>query len=382
MSFGIYVHIPFCIRKCNYCDFASFPIPAGDQVGDYLNALEMEFRLQADEIERRQGELVSLYLGGGTPTCLDPIQLEKLMQICRIALARVLPGVEMEFSVEANPGTLTREKLQVLESAGVNRISLGVQSFSPLHLEKMGRVHTPEEAMEAVSLIRLAGINNTGIDLMYGLPGQTIEEWRDTLDKAIALRPEHLSAYGLKIETGTAWGLLQESGNLTTPDEDLAAGMYDLARQLLTGFGYIQYEISNFALPRYQSRHNRLYWTNQEYLGLGLSASSYLNHCRCTNTGNFRHYLKELGAGRLPQTVKEDLTREQEMAEMTFLGLRLLEGVDRDDFARMFGVDITQVYGRQIDKLTGLRLLQWEADRLCLTPQALPLANLVFMEFV
>ncbi|MHB1420449.1 MAG: radical SAM family heme chaperone HemW [Bacillota bacterium] len=382
MNYGVYVHIPFCVRKCNYCDFVSFPVPSGEVISAYLDALEIEFRLNSEGIGQRRGEIQSLYIGGGTPTCLDPAQLVRLMRICQVAIYRILPGKDIEVTVEANPGTLTLEKLRILKAGGVNRISLGVQSFCRQHLEKMGRIHSPQEAVEAVEMIRQAGISNVGIDLIYGLPGQTLAEWRDTLERALSLKPTHLSAYGLKIEPGTAWGAAYATGALTIPDEDLAADMYEFACQALSQAGYDQYEISNFALPECQSQHNRLYWRNQEYLGVGLNATSFINHCRYSNTGNLEDYLRELWGGRLPKVVSEDLTPDQEMAETVILGLRLLEGVDSDAFLHRFGKDIKEVYGRQIEKLIGLQLLEWEDDHLCLTGQALLLANLVFIEFV
>lgn len=379
MGIGLYVHIPFCTDKCSYCDFVSFPFHMSE-VGleEYFWALGKEVEL----ICRRYGLLAvdTVYIGGGTPSAVPDCFLadifKRLEHFCQLSGAA-------EITVEANPETLTREKLKAYRKLGVNRLSLGAQACSPELLEEMGRRHSWEDVVRAVTAAREAGFANLGLDLIYGLPGQSLAGWQEVLEKAVALKPEHLSAYGLKLSADSRWGRLLEQGRLSLPGEDAQADMYVWTRRYMKEAGYRHYEISNFARPGYQTRHNLIYWRNQPYIGIGASAASFYNHRRWTNTGRLEDYTASLQTDRLPQEEVIDLSVEDEMAETMIMGLRLVEeGVSLTAFARRFRRSVFQVYGRQVEQLVKMGLLKKTEGRLVLTDIALPIANLVFREFV
>lgn len=373
---ALYIHVPFCRRKCFYCDFASQPL-ATDRVGKYLYALERE----AKEVLASWPpgwEVPSLYIGGGTPTCLEPADLERVL-----ATAAAFPrAAGAEWTVEANPGTVDREKLALLRAAGVNRLSLGVQSFDDELLLFLGRIHTAAEARAAWELARAAGFDNLSLDLMYAIPGQTLSAWQKTLEQALTLAPEHVSAYSLAIEEGTEFGRRWEAGLLEPLPDDVDLAMYREVRQRLGEAGLAQYEISNFARPGRECRHNLVYWRNEPYLGLGPAATSYLGGERRTNFRNVEQYYQALAAGRSPVAEREEATPELAMAETVILGLRLTGGISRERFRRRFQVDLAAVYPEAIRRLTAAGLLAADAQGLRLTPRGLPLANQVFLEFL
>lgn len=386
-ALGVYVHVPFCARKCLYCDFTAHvyrPDLAAGFAGDVLR----EAVLLADRPALRGRRGGTLYFGGGTPTVLPAAELAS----AAAGLRRILGiGDGAEATVEANPETLDADKLSRLRAAGFNRLSLGVQSWDDACLTGLGRRHTAAEAERAFRLARAAGFTNVGIDLMYGIPGQTAAAWRETLARTVALGPEHVSAYSLQIEEGTPFGRWAREGRLSAPDpggagalpaDDAAAEMYARAREVLGAAGYEHYEISNFAKPGFRSRHNQVYWRNGEYLGLGPGASSHLDGRRWTNVRRLDRWRAALAAGALPAAEEERLSREREMSDTVLLGLRLLEGVSLGDFRRRFGVELQAVYGPEVDELIGLGLLVLDGDRLRLAPAALPVANRVFLRFL
>lgn len=374
---SLYIHIPFCARKCNYCDFVSYPGQSPEVMAAYCHYLEQEMELVARTWQ--PGPVATIFLGGGTPTLLTAAQLAQILEATENYFGRQ-PGGEV--SVEANPGTVTREKLRVLRAAGANRLSLGVQSFDDDLLAVMGRIHRRQDIYQAYDLARGAGFSNINLDLIFGLPGQTLAAWQATLKETIALRPEHIAVYGLQVEEGTPWGRLATAGRLDRPGEDLELAMYQEARVVLAAAGYQQYEISNFARPGYQCRHNLTYWLNRPYLGLGAAAASYWQEQRWQNYSDLQQYGAAVAAGRLPRAEIETLTRRQQMGETMFLGLRLLEGVDLEIFKERFRADARQVYAGELARLYQAGLVEEKEGRLRLTERGLPLANEVFLAFV
>ncbi|MDA8233724.1 MAG: radical SAM family heme chaperone HemW [Clostridia bacterium] len=378
MSNGLYIHIPFCIRKCHYCDFISFPAGAA-QIGQYLHALQGEMALVSAHMTPEEKNLTSIFLGGGTPTCLNSCQLGNIMANIREYFTWPA-GIEV--TVEANPGTLTLDKLKQLRQQGVNRLSIGIQAFQDDLLAKLGRIHRKEDISKGVTMAREAGFANLNLDLIYGIPGQTMDQWQDSLARAVDLGLEHLAAYSLKIEEGTPYHEAYKKGNLTPCEEELELEMYLYTIEFLKSQGFHHYEISNFALPGKESRHNLIYWLNHTYLGLGPGAHSSWRNRRTANPGTLEEYVTNISTGVFPAQVEEIITPEIAMAETMFLGLRLTEGVDLEAFVQRFGVRAEDVYGEAINNFVDKGLLTLKEGRLHLTRQGLPLANLVFQAFV
>ena len=376
-SLALYLHIPFCIRKCHYCDFVSYPGRSPEQMAAYCRALGKEIALAAEIWQ--PGPAATVYIGGGTPTLLPASDLEHLLAAADSCCGRQ-PGAEV--TVEANPGTIEAGQLQALASAGVNRLSLGVQAFDDDLLQAMGRIHRCPAIYQAYDLARRAGFSNINLDLIFGLPGQTLDDWRATLKAALALQPEHIAAYGLQVEEGTPWGKLAAAAALPRPGEELELAMYQEARALLAAAGYRQYEISNFARRGCECRHNLTYWLNRPYLGLGAAAASYWQGRRWQNHSDLERYGNALARNQLPRAEIETLTLYQEMAETMFMGLRLLAGIDLEAFRQRFAVDARDIYARELQKLCQAGLVEIKDGCLRLTEKGLPLANEVFVAFV
>ncbi|MGI6144674.1 MAG: radical SAM family heme chaperone HemW [Clostridia bacterium] len=375
---GIYVHIPFCLAKCHYCDFVSYTGKSEAEKDAYLTALLKEGETYQRLLAGITGK--SLYIGGGTPTCLTGGQFVTLFSALHNLFK--LPR-DIEITVEGNPGTLNKEKLLSLQKVGCNRLSLGVQSFSPHELQLLGRIHSVQDVYNTYELARQVGFKNISIDLMYGLPGQTIKEWRVNLEKATAMKPEHISLYQLNIEKGTPYAMLVEKGLLERFDQDEAFIMYNEAINYLAAKGYHQYEISNFAFPGKEAVHNSLYWRNEEYLGLGAGACGYLQGVRYTNETNLELYQKiVLTQDQLPVAEKELIDQELAMAESMFLGLRLLQGVNKSEFLKRHGVSIENRFADVLKKLKKQGLLQETPTFVALTKKGIFVANNVFQEFL
>ena len=382
-SLSLYLHIPFCRVKCTYCDFNTY---AGleDLFQTYTGALAQEINVMG--AYRNRPLLRTIFIGGGTPTVLTIAQLERILAACYEAFD-ILPGAEI--TSEANPGTVNEAYLRDLTGLGINRLSFGAQSFAPGELHMLGRLHSAEAIGETIIAARRAGANNLNLDLIYGLPNQALATWRDTLARAVALEPEHISLYSLTLEKGTALRAQVVRGELPLPEADLAAEMYELAGELLDPAGYAQYEISNWCKPGYECQHNLTYWRNQPYLGCGPGAHSSENNKRWWNVKPVPHYLKLIN--HLDQATHphpaiagfEEIDRPLAMAETMILGLRLTQqGVSLADFESRFGVSPTTVFGEAIAKLKTLQLLQEEKQRLRLTPPARLLGNQVFIHFL
>jgi len=371
---ALYIHIPFCRAKCAYCDFTSY---AGLDAlhDDYITALVREMEL-AEPLSIR-----TVYIGGGTPTVLP---LSHFVTILAAIKHRFDTRATAEITVEANPGTVTREKLSGLRALGVNRLNLGVQSLVEGELRLLGRIHSAPEAIDAFRAARQAGFDNLSLDLIYGLPGQSLASWRASLEGALALQPDHLSLYALTVEEGTPLAASIARGQLPSPDPDLAADMYELAQDLLSAAGFLHYEISNWATsPARVCRHNLTYWRNEPYLGLGAGAHSWLGQQRRSNLDAPQAYMEQVRAGRHPVAAAEAIDLETEMGETMMLGLRLLhEGVEFQQFRARFGLDLRARYAAELRELAQLGLIDLGDERVTLSPRGRLLGNQVFLRFV
>jgi len=371
---GIYIHIPFCVRKCPYCDFVTGP--AGEQEREaYIAALISEIRGNPS----RGAGAKTVYFGGGTPSELNTGQLESVLRAVGDVF-EIEPGAEC--TIECNPGTVDLPKLRRLRGVGFNRISLGVQSFKDPLLSFLGRIHNAAEARQAFHWIREAGFDNLTADLIFGIPGQSLGDWREDLEELLALRPEHLSLYCLTIEAKTEFGRLKELGRLSDIDEDLAAGMFELAMDMTADAGYSQYEISNYALPGRESRHNLVYWRNEPYLGFGLSAASYLNGARWTNTASRADYLEQIRRGSVVRCGEERLEPRRALGEEIMLRLRLSEGFSITGVSRRWGIDAEQLYEHTLLDLEEDRLVERDEDTVRLTRRGRLVASSVCAQFL
>lgn len=377
MKLGLYVHIPFCHQKCLYCDFPSYAnLTALYQA--YTAALCKEIYTQGG-ILSQETVVDTVYLGGGTPTILPEPLLLEIIQAVRDSFSF---SPDMEFTIEVNPGTAGGEKLAALYQAGVNRISFGVQSFEDHLLKKIGRMHTAKEAKDAIYLAKSVGFENISLDLMYGLPTQTLGEVKNSLDEALALDITHISVYGLKVEEDTPFDALQRAGKLALPDADLEAAMYDEIMQMLPAKGYERYEISNFAKIGFESRHNLKYWQNQPYVGLGAAAHSYLESRRYANTVDVKQYIAFLKEDKTPVTEMQELKREHIIEEFCFLALRTKRGISIPLFNEKFNCNFFSIYGHSIDNLKMKGLLTGDETNIYLTELGMKYGNQVFYAFL
>ncbi|TWJ19496.1 radical SAM family heme chaperone HemW [Geobacter argillaceus] len=380
MPVSIYLHIPFCVQKCRYCDFNSVAV-APFSLEEYTDLLIKEMSLRSAMLDAPV-TATTLYLGGGTPSLLAP---ELVARLVEAAVRRFHLTADAEVTLEANPGTVTAATLGGYRSAGVNRLSLGVQSLDDRFLAILGRVHTAAEARQAVALARRAGFDNLGIDLIHSLPGQTLGQWQNTLREAVALGPEHVSAYGLSIEEGTPFAASLVRGELELPDEEESVRMIETSRDTLAVAGFEPYEIANFARPGWRSRHNQVYWRRGSYLGFGAGAHSFLAGgwgVRWHNPPELTAYRDTIVAGFPAELDRAALTEEEARSEFMFLGLRLLEGVSDVAFCAAFGLGLAEAWPTEIDAQIAAGLLERDGDRLRLTRQGLLLANRVFAAFV
>lgn len=370
----LYAHIPFCVRKCGYCDFLSGTAEESTREA-YLLALAREIRRAGQDAEGCRA--VSVFFGGGTPTVLTGGQLSRLLS--EIKKSFRLAG-DCEITLEANPGTLDPEKLRLCREAGFNRISIGCQSADNRELRRLGRIHTWEEFLEGFRQAREAGFSNINVDLMSGIPGQTLVSWETSLRKTAELGPEHISAYSLILEEGTPFYKNREK--LDLPDEDTERRMYERTGEILEEYGCRQYEISNYAREGYRCRHNLGYWTGREYLGLGLGASSLWRDTRFRNTDSMEEYLKD--SGNLPKIRREEekLSASDRQSEYMILGLRLTEGISLAGFRETFGTDVRKVWPGVLEKYKGYGLLEEAAGRLKFTGEGISLSNVVLAEFL
>ena len=345
---------------------------------DYAAALRAEILREVPPLRARWGDVTTIYIGGGTPTVLPAELLTEILHTLITAA-----GIPQECTVEANPGTVDEHFLTQLRAAGATRLSLGVQSFDDRLLRAIGRIHTAEEARTAFRAARVAGFTNISLDLMYGLPTQTLDDLKTSVNAALDLAPEHISVYGLIVEEGTPFAAAEAQGRLTLPSEDAAEEMYDYLMEELPARGYARYEISNFARAGYESRHNRSYWRNVPYLGVGAAAHGYVDGVRWGNEPDTENYIRAIQTGRSVRTPEDaERTRENAMEEYAFLALRTREGIDEADFHRTFGVRIDTVYGAVIEKYITQGLLRRANGFTALTNAGMKLGNEVFAAFL
>jgi oxygen-independent coproporphyrinogen-3 oxidase len=376
---GIYVHIPFCVRKCHYCDFYSTTDLS--LIEDFVIALEREIQMVAPV----DLEFDSLYFGGGTPSVLTPGQVRRVAG----AVSRnftFLPDIEV--SLEVNPGSVDRHKLAAYRGEGINRLNIGAQSFNERHLRFLRRIHSTAEARQTIEWARAAGFEHLGLDLIYGLPGQTRDDWIEDLRTAVSFQPEHLSCYLLAVEPGTPLHTDVRCGRVEPVGEEIGAGLFRATVEFLAGCGYLQYEVSNFACSDrgagtdHRSRHNRKYWTFAPYLGFGPGAHSYLEPRRCWNHRNLQTYLADIRSGTRPTADSEALTGSQMMMEAILLGLRQSDGIDLFAFKNKFGLDFEQYFAGQIKELLKEGKARVGEHRLALTCEGMLLLDSICRRFV
>ena len=376
-TISVYIHIPLCVKKCAYCDFASFDgrMPQRDA---YVQAVCCEMRTQAAFFGRRRVKTV--FFGGGTPTLLMGTQLQRIMDTLR-ACFELLPDAEI--TMEGNPGTLTPQNLAAYRAAGVNRLSLGVQSMDDALLAAVGRIHTAQQAKEAVSMAREAGFDNLNLDLMYGLPGQTVSQWEQTLREAIALSPEHLSLYSLILEEGTPLFSQVERGECAPlPDEDALCEMDDITLHLTAEAGFARYEVSNFARDGRECRHNIVYWECEPYLGIGLGAHSDMDSRRFYNPEDWEAYMRLAQSGLTAREQEGESTPRERMFERMMMGLRMTDGVDAARFEREFGISPEQAWPAQTARFIRNGLLTRAGSRLRLTRRGMQVMNSVLVDLL
>lgn len=378
---SLYLHIPFCHTRCHYCDFNTYAgiLPLREP---YVRALLTEIELAGQMALHEDGTQCrsrTIFFGGGTPSLLNDSQITRLLHACFSAFQ---VDSNAEITLEANPGTLNQEQLEGIRAAGINRLSMGAQSFDAGLLKTLGRIHTPEEITQAVKFARNAGFDSFNIDFMFGLPDQTMQQWRETLERALELHPPHLSLYSLIIEEGTPFYTWTHEGRIVPADEDLCADMYEYADELLRSAGYVNYEISNWALPGYHSRHNLTYWQNLPYIGMGAGAYSSFAGRRFSNVLDPTEYVKILKAGRIPEAESELVSGEQAMSETAFLALRTAMGLHLPTFEQRFAQPFSEFVGNRLHIVEEAGLLECEDAWLRLSDRGRLLGNEVFLRLL
>lgn len=371
---GIYIHIPFCARKCNYCDFLSAP-ETRETKERYLSLLDREMQLYKEIVSAREAD--TLFIGGGTPSFLETDLTDKLL--CSVK-KWILSENLKEFTIECNPNSVTEEKLNLYKAAGVTRISLGMQSACDEELKKLGRLHSVKEFEKTYELVRKHGFERVNIDVMAAIPGQTIESYKHTLEYVVGLSPEHISSYSLIIEEGTPF---YEKYRENPPvDEDTDRQMYDLTKEILGRHGYHRYEISNYAKEGQECIHNLKYWQGGDYLGLGLGAASCMEHERWSNVRGLTDYEDRICRGQKPVEQTEELGEEEQKAEFMFLGLRCMEGVSAERFEKKFHQSVEERYGKVLHKYENMGLMRLVNGNWQLTEQGIDVSNHIFADFL
>lgn len=373
---GIYIHIPFCKKKCKYCDFISFSCYA-EKENEYVDSLLKEI----ENYEFIEKEVSTIYIGGGTPSIIDSKNIIKILEKIK---SKFKVKKDVEITIEINPGTINKEKLEDYKSAGINRLSIGLQSTNNDILNFIGRIHTYEEFEKNYNLAKEVGFTNINVDLMLALPNQSMDILIDSLLKVINLNPNHISLYSLILEEGTELEKLIENGEYKLCDEDLERKMYHKTKSILEKNGYIHYEISNFAKKGFESRHNLSCWNQEEYIGFGLAAHSYYNKKRFSNIESIEEYISNINKGEYDKNIviHERQDKPSEMREFMMIGLRKLDGVRISDFERKFRINPLFYFRFEISKLTDEELIEVDLDYIKLTKKGLDFANLVFEEFV
>lgn len=371
---GIYIHIPFCKKKCYYCDFISY-CNQNENVERYIEAIIKEIELRKNEILDR--DITTIYIGGGTPSFIEAKYIEKVLH-------KLKPKKNQEITIEVNPGTVTEEKLKKYKDIGINRISIGLQETHNNLLKQIGRIHTYDEFLETYSVAKKVGFKNINIDLMIGLPNQTIKEVKENLENILLLNPEHISIYSLILEDNTVLANKVEQKELKLPDEELERDMYWYVKNTLELKGYKHYEISNFAKQGYESKHNMNCWQQKEYVGFGVAAHSYLNYKRTSNINILSEYIQNIERNRIYKNVQiqEEQGTNDVQKEYMLLGLRRIDGVNISEFKNKFGKNPIFIYKNELNELVEMDLLKIDLDTIKLTDKGIDLANLVWERFV
>ena len=388
---GIYIHIPFCKKKCYYCDFVSFPNCNNEIIGRYVEDLKKEieygvrktlklFKQNDDSVEMIS--VNSIYFGGGTPSFIDAKYIKDILN-CIYSNVNIKVNDDCEITIEVNPGTVDYDKLKEYREMGFNRISMGLQSANDDILKKIGRIHNYDEFLDAYKIAREVGFNNINVDLMFGLPYQTLDDVNDAINKVIELKPEHVSTYSLIVEDDTEMARMIDDDEIELPDEDLEREEYWLVKKRLEGEGYRHYEISNFAKEKYESRHNMNCWKQEEYLGFGVNASSYVEKMRYSNIENLEEYMRNIEKNRYDSNVIIEEVQDKRTMENEFmvLGLRMIDGVDINRFIEKFKENPLEIYSDSLKKLLKDNMITI-GDKIKLTDKGLDLANLVWEEFI
>ena len=373
---GLYIHIPFCISKCKYCDFNSYKLDL-DEKRKYLSAIQKEMKFYKEEI--RGKEINTIFIGGGTPSILNQNEIKFLFDNIK---NNFNIKNDAEITMECNPGTLTLNKLKTMKECGVNRLSIGLQAVQNNHLEYIGRIHTYEEFEKNYYQAKEVGFENINIDLMYALPNQSKEDWMESLEKVVKLNPTHISAYSLILEENTELFNMYERNEFKLLDEDTDIEMYEYTINYLKSHGYNQYEISNYAKEDFECKHNILYWKCENYVGLGASASGFLNEARYNNLCELNKYEEIIHSGKKPIEWEEKLSIEDKIEESIFLGLRMNEGIKFNDFHEKYNINFKEVYKKEINKLEKIKLIKISDEGMTLTQKGREISNSVFVEFI
>ncbi|MBI6037474.1 radical SAM family heme chaperone HemW [Clostridium perfringens] len=372
---SLYIHIPFCAQKCLYCDFPSFA--RKDHLRKaYIEALNKEIISLREK--HNNLEINTIFIGGGTPSVLEANELECLLkEVAKLNMAK-----DIEYSMECNPGNLTEEKLEVMKKYGVNRISMGLQAKQDNLLKGLGRIHNYKTFKENFLLAKKVGFNNINVDLMFGLPNQSLNEWEETLREIISLEPAHISAYSLIIEEGTAFYNLYENDKLKLPTEEEERKMYHLAKKILEENGFNQYEISNYAKEGKECRHNLAYWNMDNWIGVGSAAASYINGKRIKNISSVEEYINSIkDKGEAVEEIINN-SKNDNMEEFMFMGLRKINGIDENEFKNRFSMNINDVYGEILNKYIGEGLLIRESGRIFLSEKGIEISNVIMADFL
>lgn len=370
---GLYIHIPFCMRKCLYCDFNSYS-NKDIYESSYIEALIKELRSYLDAQEYR---FKTVFIGGGTPTIINPENIAKIMKTIENNIEK-----DAEITIECNPGTIDKNKVAVYKAVGINRVSIGLQAWQDDLLKTIGRIHKREDFLNTFMLFRDQGFNNINVDLMFSLPGQTMDMWLETLENVCRLGVEHISCYSLIVEEGTPMHRLIQSGELKIPDEDIDRDMYRLAKNTLEGYGLEQYEISNFSKKGFCCAHNLIYWRNEEYLGVGAGSHSKIDNKRFWNYGDLSTYIDRLKNGKMPIEDSETINFDEELWETIILGLRLNSGLNISEINDKYNINFLKRYEDTINKLEADLLMIKDGNSIRLTDRGRDLSNRVFIEFM
>lgn len=371
---GIYIHIPFCIRKCLYCDFVSY-VDKNDIQEKYINSLKKEIKYWLDK--NPDTKIETIYIGGGTPSCINEKYIKEILEL-------INPKKDVSITIEVNPGTVTKNKLELYKKSGINRLSIGLQSTENELLKMLGRIHTYEVFLNTYNMARNVGFDNINVDLMLGIPKQTIKHLKNSLEKIVLLNPEHISVYSLILEQNTMLEKLIQKGELELPDEETERNMYWYVKSFLELNNYIHYEISNFAKKGYEAKHNIDCWKQKSYKGFGVSACSYIENKRFGNISDIYKYIQNIENGDYEKNIElqEVQNKNGKMKEYMLLGLRMIKGISISEFKQKFNENPIMIYKNSLNKLNNYGLIVIDGDIIRLSEKGLDLANLVWEEFV